>query len=286
MQATGKSNFGRWGPEDERGTLNLLTPEIVKSAMGLVKNGKVYSLGARVGPTGPKAIRRNKSWHLVTVHNPPGRTEADDVLVTHCHASTHIDALSHVWYDDQLYNGHPGSSVSRWGAEKCSIDGVRWVVGRGILLDIPALKGVDHLENDYAVTPQDLDDAARREGVEVRPGDIVLVRTGWFQMYGQEIDDRNATAFPGLDPAAGEWLGEHDVCAVGSDNVAVERWSMDVDLGLELHKKMLRDLGGYLIEFINLEELAANQAYEFLFVAAPLRIVGGVGSPINPLAIT
>jgi kynurenine formamidase len=280
------SNYGRWGKEDERGTLNLISDSTVLSALNLPNKGKVYSLGAKVGAKGPKAPKRNNSWHTVTVFDSENRSEADDLLVTHCHASTHIDALSHVWYDNELYNGHSSEHVGRFGADKCGIENVKWLIGRGILLDIPAAKGIDHLPQDYEITSEDLEFTLNHQKIQSYPGDIVLVRTGWFQQYGENTDNNLNNAFPGLVPSTSEWFAERDVCAVGSDNVAVEKYDINEDFYKgEFHKIMLRDLGTYLIEFLNLEELSADKAWEFLFVATPLRIEGGVGSPINPIAI-
>ena len=279
------TNYGRWGKEDEKGTLNLISESSVLSALRMPTEGKVYSLGAKVGSKGPKAPRRNNSWYNVTVFDSKERSEADDLIVTHCHASTHIDALSHVWYDNELYNGHSSEHVGRFGTEKCGIENVKWLIGRGILLDIPASKGMIHLPQDYEKTTEDLDFAIHHQKIQTKPGDIVLVRTGWFQVYGENTDNDRNDAFPGLAPTTSRWFWERDVCAVGSDNVAVERWSLHQDFGLNFHKTMLRDLGTYLIEFLNLEELSADKVWEFLFVATPLRIEGGVGSPINPVAI-
>ena len=282
------SNWGRWGVDDERGTVNLLTPEHVGQAMRTPARGKVYSLGAPVGRDGPIIGLRNTTHHyLSAIDNDPspgGTGSADDVLVTHCHASTHIDGLGHLWYDSTLYNGHPASHVTPDGASRCGVQNVDWIVTRGVLLDIAALKGVTRLENDYAITGEDLDAAASSRGVEIRPGDVVLVRTGWYTSYLDGTAEPRADS-PGLSASAAEWITSHDLCAIGADNAAVEVWPLETPGWATIHRLMLRDLGGYIIEFLNLEDLARDESAEFLFVAAPLRITGGVGSPINPLAI-
>ena len=282
------SNWGRWGVEDERGTLNMLTQEHVGQAMRIPSRGKVYSLGAPVGREGPIGMRNDTHHYMSIIQNDPspgGTGSADDVLVTHCHASTHIDGLCHIWYDSKLYNGHPASEVTPAGAQKCGVQNVDWIITRGVLLDIAAVKGVRRLENDYAITGSDLDAAMKSQGVEIRPGDVLLFRTGWYSRYLEGTADLRGD-YPGLSASAGEWITSHDLCAIGSDNVAVEIWPPQIpDGGLPIHRLMLRDLGGYLIELMNLEDLARDGHSEFLFIAAPLRITGGVGSPINPLAI-
>ena len=149
--------------------------------------------------------------------------------------------------------------------------------GRGQTIAIPA---------GFRQTPLDLDDAADLQESEVRPGDAVLVRTGWYKTYAEGNVDFGGD-YPGVSRTVCDWLYDHDVVALGADNVAVEIFPPEPESngGLPVHQTMLNDLGGYLIEFLNLEELAKDKVYEFLFVAAPLRISGGVGSPINPLAI-
>ena len=285
-----RTNWGRWGGSDERGMLNELTQDRVMAALRMVDSGKVYSLGAPVGRDGPVHASRNTSWHIMSVINnnpePGGEGGADDILVTQCHASTHIDALCHAWAESQLYNGHPASEVTPAGAQKCGVQNIEWVVTRGVMLDIPGLKGVDRVDGKYAVTPQDLDDAAYRQKSEIRSGDAVLVRTGWYKTFAEGKADLGGD-YPGVSRTVCDWLYDHDVVALGADNVAVEIYPPEPESngGLPVHQTMLRDLGGYLVEFLNLEELAKDKVYEFLFVAAPLRISGGVGSPINPLAI-
>ena len=282
------SNWGRWGVDDERGTLNMLTPEHVGQVMRTPSRGKVYSLGAPVGRDGPIIGLRNTTHHYMSAINndpsPGGRGSADDVLVTHSHASTHIDGHGHLWYDNQLYNGHPASVVTPDGAIRCGVQNVDWIVTRGVLLDIAALMGVSRLENDYAVTGDDLDAAARARGIDIRQGDVVLFRTGWYTRYLDGTAEPRADS-PGLSASAAEWIRSHDLCAIGADNAAVEVWPLETPGWATIHRLMLRDLGGYIIEFLNLEDLARDESAEFLFVAAPLRITGGVGSPINPLAI-
>src|SRR5690349_11164377 len=150
---SGVTNWGRWGADDERGTLNLLTPDVVSRSAGLIKRGKVYSLAMPLAVDGPQWPTRHRTWK-VTTHNvqPNGRGSADDVVTMHSHSGTHMDALCHVWYDDQLYNGFPAPQhVTSAGATRNSIDHVRSIVGRGLLLDIAGFKKRERLDPAEAI---------------------------------------------------------------------------------------------------------------------------------------
>jgi len=284
------SNWGRWGDDDERGTANLLTPAGVKAATGLVREGNVYSLACPLSPDGPNLPGRRTTWHVVTTF--PRRegddfTGADDVVMMHTHGTTHIDALAHVFHVDTLYNGHPVDAIQPYGAKKCGVDRVGPMVGRGVLLDIAGLRGVEHLERGEAIEPEELDACAAAEGVELRPGDVVLVRTGWWQLFGQGSDPRRTfySGEPGPSGNCGHWFRTHDLVALGADNSAVEVIASWRNSALPLHRDIIWGCGGYLLEFLDLEALAADKVYEFIFVATPLLLDGGIGSPIVPLAI-
>ena len=278
------SNWGRWGEGDERGALNLLTPEIVKGAAGLVHEGRIYSLGTAVGGDAAAGPGRPRPAIEVSHHNdasPGGSGGAEEVLTMNLHTSSHIDAFAHTWYDGRLYNGHPCDVVSAEGAARCGIGEVGAVAGRGILLDMPPLFETDCLDDGCAISPRDLDEAVRRQGVEIRAGDILLVRTGWQGRFRRE-GDSVLGSFPGLAATCWQWLAERDVAVLGADNGAVEVWPPE---GKPLHHYLLRDFGIHLLEYLDLEELSADRVHEFFFVAAPLRIRGATASPVNPLAI-
>ncbi len=292
------SNWGRWGPDDERGTTNLVTPERLVAAASLIRTGKVFDLGIAFDETGPQpgGVRSNPT-HLMaaTGHGqdfPGGFRYADDYIAMPLQAATQWDGLAHVFYDDHLYNGFPSSDVTPKGALHNGIDKqAKGVAGRGVLLDIAALKGVPWLAAGQAVTPGDLDEAAERQGVSVGPGDIVVFRTGWRRMF---VETGNAKAFqgaqPGLSLACCDWLHARDVAAVCSDNAAIEVCpAEDRTTMLPVHMVLIRDMGMTLGEIFDLEELAADCAadgvWEFFFCGPPLKVSRGVGSPINPLAI-
>lgn len=281
------SNWGRWGSDDQRGTANLLTAEAVRLAAASVRQGRVYSLAAPLSPDGPSLPSRRQTWHVVTTRRrETGWNGADDMLMMHTHGTTHIDALCHVYFGDTLYNGHSADTLLPTGAQRCGIDHVGPMVGRGILLDIAAHRGVPMLNDGDAIEPQELDDCARRQGVALRAGDTVLIHTGWWQLFSQGAAARQRfyASEPGLSGACGEWFRAHDLVALGADTPAVEvvrDWTQP----LPLHRAVIWGCGGYLLEFLDLDALAADRVYEFLYVATPLRIDGGVGSPIAPVAI-
>jgi kynurenine formamidase len=282
------SNWGRWGDDDQSGTTNLLESEMVRHAAGLVRDGTVYSLAAPVSPDGPNLPFRRPTWHVVT-HRPRVSGEAhsaDDVIMMHTHGTTHVDGLAHFFMGDTLYNGHPASALQPSGAQRCGMQHSGPIVGRGVMLDIAAHRGVSMLGDADGIEPEELDACAAAQGVELRPGDIVLVRTGWWQLFGGDRADRERfyASEPGPSAACSRWFREHDFVALGADNPAVEvvpSWTEP----LYLHRDVIWGCGGYLLEFLDLEELSRDRKYEFLFVAAPLKIEGGIGSPIHPVAI-
>lgn len=291
-------NWGRWGDDDERGTTNLITPERVAAAAGLVRTGEIFELGIPLDADGPQpGGTRINPIRLMSENGqeqvlPGGFKWADDYVFMPLQAGSQYDSVSHVHYDGQLYNGHPGDGVTIKGADKCGIHTqARGIAGRGVLLDIARHRGVDWLDAGEAIGPDELDAVAHSQGVEVGPGDILLFRTGWRAKYLAEHDPRAFMAGePGLSLTSAEWLRERDVAVVGSDN-----WAVEVLPGenpgavFELHMVLIRDMGVTLAEMLDFEELAAACAadgrYDFFFAGPPLKFTRGVGSPINPLAI-
>lgn len=281
------SNWGRWGADDERGCLNLITPEMVREASTLVRTGKSYSLAMPLDAEGPQWPERHRTWRVTTSRRRAGkRGSCDDVITLHSHSGTHMDALCHVWYDDRFYNGFDlDEHLSSQGSTRCSIDRVPFIVGRGVLLDVAGWKGVEHLGPGEPVSASDLEACAASANVEVRRGDIVLLRTGWMRLFSRDRELFDSGE-PGLDTTTLPWLAERDVVAVGADNHGVEVMERIPPGDIPVHRVAIRDLGIYLLENLNLEELATDRAREFLFVVAPLRLTAGAGSPINPVAIT
>lgn len=290
MDGNNLSNWGRWGANDQIGVLNLLRGrDKVLKAFGLVKKGDIYSLAVPLERDGPQMPTFHKTWRVshVAELKDPDLSIIDDVIVMETHSGTHIDAIGHVWADGQFYNGFPSAKyASSRGVQRTGIENVQHMVGRGVMLDIAAYKGVDHLQEAEIITPDDLNGAAEAQGINIEAGDVVLIRTGWYTLFGND-KSRWATSFPGPTGLILPWLKEHDVCAIGTDHPTCERRIKvgSPEGGLPLHRYALRDLGVYILENLDLEKLAEDKIYEFLFIGAPLRITHGTGSPWNPLAI-
>ncbi len=284
------SNWGRWGPDDELGALNLATPARVVKAAGLVKKGRVYSLAADLREAGsPRLDFRSANQHFVRVFGGPTRDVAlvaDDTLVLGCHGTTtHMDALCHYWTgENKLYNGYSGDLVEGRGARKLGMQNFKGLVTRGVLLDLAAAKGVPYLEGGYVITPQDLDECCKRQKTQAQPGDVVLLRTGWPRTYFESPEKYNRTQ-PGIGEPAGLWLVQRDLCALGCDNSAIGARTEQPLPGRNVHALFLQDAGCYLIEMMDLEEISRDKVYEFCFMLSPLRVFGGTGSAVNPLAI-
>jgi kynurenine formamidase len=295
--------WGSWGPADEKGTLNYITPEHRVRAAQLVRRGAVFSLSLTIrdgkGPMRPFPAGRFNPVHRITVSGQArgpynmGATAdfTDDIIMMGSQTSTQWDALCHVYYGEQLYNGFPASSVSDNGAEHDGIDKVAEdMVARGVLLDVARFRGVDRLEPGYAITSDELDDCASSEGVQILDGDMVLIRTGSMtSVVDDNWDEFYADYRPGLHYSTASWINQHRISAVAADNNAVEAGGVLPGVSNPLHMLILRDMGVHIGEFWYLEELAADCAedrvYEFMLVAPPLRVEGGAGSPVNPIAL-
>jgi kynurenine formamidase len=291
------SNWGRWGADDELGTLNLITPECVAHAASLARTGRVFDLGYTLGSNGPQVGigGRINPVHLMSMTGqtsfPDGGGFADDFIFMPLQCATQWDGLAHVFYDEQCYNGVPVSSITARGAQKLAIDALaRGVIGRGVLLDIARLRGVECLAADYGIGPSDLDEAVQAQGVELRSGDILLVRTGWTTRFVPGSPEEFMGPEAGLTLEACAWLHEHDIAAFACDNWAVELYpSAERGVTMPVHYVLIRDMGMTLGEMFDLEALAADCAsdgvYEFLLCAPVLKVAHGVGTPLNPLAV-
>ena len=293
------SNWGRWGPDDEIGTVNFITPEAVRRGAACVKRGDVFSLGLPLGADGPQLGTHGRMNPIHLMSALEGRVSAegdfrysDDIVVMPLQCATQWDSLAHVYYDGQLYNGFPATAITAAGAARNAIDRVgAGIVSRGVLLDVARLWGVDRVAPGVAIKPTDLDTAERAAGVRVGTGDVLLVRTGHLAVFKVDRDREGyLRRMPGLGAACVEWLHARQVAAVATDTVAVEviPWE-DPAVPLPVHLLCIRDMGLTLGEMFDLDELAADCArdgvWEFLFSAPPLKVTGGVGSPLNPLAV-
>jgi kynurenine formamidase len=293
------SNWGRWGDDDEIGTLNFVTPEKRIEAAQLVKTGKIFDLGMAFDSQGPQdgGFRINPVHVMTftptdTLGAPDGMISADDMVTMGLQCATQWDSLAHVGYDDRFYNDVPATAVNTYkGATRNSFDkSVDRLISRGVLLDIPRLKGLDRLEDSTEITADDLAAAEERQGVEVRSGDILLVRTGSYRWFLEGDKARFMGNEPGLGLSSAEYLFEKEVAAVALDNWACEVWPSQVENSvIPFHMVAIRDIGLTIGEMFNLEGLADDCAedgvYEFLFSGTGLKVTGAVGSPLTPMAL-
>jgi kynurenine formamidase len=289
-------NWGRWGDDDEIGTLNLITPEVRRRAAASVRSGRAFSLampldeveGIQVGVI----EGRNNPVHRMTVVNGSldGGTDAftsDDAVDLSLQAATHWDGLGHVSYGGHLYNGYPADSIDESGATRCGIHRIASLTSRGVLLDVARVKDVDVLEAGYPITAADLDAAAEAAGVTVESGDVVLVRTGQAGL----LPDKWAYTLggAGLTLSTAAWFHAHDVAAVATDSLIFEVYPFEGDMTLPVHLLHLVEMGMTQGQNWVLDVLAADCAddgqYDFLLEASPLPFVRAVGSPVNPVAV-
>jgi len=296
------SNWGRWGDDDELGTLNFVTPAKRVQAAQLVKTGKIFDLGMPFDANGPeRGGFRFNPIHLMRVTPveswasrgaSDGLLVADDVIIMPLQCATQWDGLAHVGYGGFLYNNTPAEAVTAFdGAKRLSFANVcDRLISRGVLLDIARLKGLDRLEDATEITAEDLSEAEARQGVRVESGDFLLVRTGFYQHLLEGDKERFMGNFPGLGLSTLEWLHEREVAAVAVDNEGVEVRPSRIEGSLiPFHMVAIRDMGLMLGEEFDLEKLAedcaADGVYEFLLCAPGLKITNSVGSPITPMAI-
>ena len=293
------SNWGRWGADDEVGTLNLVTPAKRVQAAGLVRTGKAINLGIgfdRDGPWPHNGFRPNP-LHTMTMlpgdfDFPDGLFITDDMVVMPLQAATQWDSLAHVGYDDLLYNNVPARAVNSFtGASRNSFPKVNdRLISRGVLLDIAGLKGMDRLPHSYAITPEDLSAAEQAQGVTVEPGDVLLVRTGHIRHFLSGDAAAFLTDSSGTGIATCRWLRERDVAALAMDNAGCEVGPSEIEgANMPFHQVAVRDMGLTLGEIFNLEDLAddcrTDGVWEFMFCGTGLNVTGSVGSPVTPMAL-
>lgn len=291
-------NWGRWGDDDQIGCANLQTPATARRGASMVRTGESFSLGLPIGaaPTGavPRAMVLRTATVGDSVLDPPAGHPAysDEVLIMGTQTYTQLDGLAHVAEDDTMYNGFwSGLVTARGGASRLGMHHLhRGVLGRGVLLDVARHLGVDRVPPDTVIGPELLDAVLAGTGLSVGSGDILLVRTGVLGGWDGTSGTLGVSPQAGLDVSAIDWLAGRDVMLVGADNSAVEALDASASSwSIPFHTKALRDLGLLLAELLWLDDLAAGCAadgvWEFMFVAQPLPIVGGAGSPLNPMAI-
>jgi kynurenine formamidase len=296
-------NWGRWGPDDEIGTLNFIDDAARRRGAASVVSGRAFALGLPLSEAegiqlGFVPGRVNPTRTMVQVNEPVNADQpewvcfSEDVLNLATQCATHWDALAHSSYGGIIYNGYPASTVSDDGAARCGIHRLGAVVSRGVLLDVARALGQDVLEPGYPIMPSDLDAAVALAGVVMEPGDIVLVRTG--QMIHLAAGRRDLVAYtwpsPGLTIETAAWFHQRDVAAVATDTLVFEVFpSQHEDAYLPVHLLHLVEMGltqgqNWVLDALA-EDCAADGRYEFLLDATPLPLTNGLGSPLNPVAI-
>jgi kynurenine formamidase len=285
------SNWNRWGKDDQMGAINLITPAKRKQAAALVREGYSVSLARDTekekAVDNPQPFGHSMTW---TGASTPGQFSLDAYSVSyHGYAHTHMDALCHMFYRGKMYNGYPQETVTKAGAEKLSVIAFKnGIVSRGILIDIPRLKGIDYLEPSTAIYPEDLDAWEKMAGVKVSSGDIIFIRTGrWARRAAKGPWNVSANS-AGLHASCMKWIHQRDVAMVGSDAASDLMPSGVEGVVQPIHQLLLVAMGTPIFDNCDLEALsqaaAVRKRWEFLLTAAPLAVPGGTGSPLNPLA--
>jgi kynurenine formamidase len=301
------SNWRRWGEDDQRGTLNYITPELVREAATLVRTGKTFSLQLPLDNSGPQtgAFGRVNPVHQMVATGTDhlagrqiysgdklGWGFADDSLFLFMQCGTQWDGLGHIFRNGQMYNGFSAGEITAQGAKRGGVENMPTVVSRGVLLDIPRSQGKDVLQPGEAILPEHLDAACEAQGVTVKSGDVLLIRTGDLgnRRDRPAWDGYSAGDAPGLSLLTAPWLHEKQIAAL-----AVDTWGAEVRPNelpgtfQPLHLIMIVSMGLLVGEIWDLDGLAADCAedgrYDFLFVGPPLVVPGAVGSPLNPQAI-
>jgi kynurenine formamidase len=300
-------NWGKWGPEDQVGALNYLTPEQVLAGIGTIRKGKTFTLQTKMaGGDEPLTPGRAPAHRYNTVdrahyaagkaETPPGGVEyADDMMTIALHGTTHVDGLAHAWLDGKTWNGYDAdSTIGSMAVGSVLPLAERGIVGRAVLLDVARLRGKEALDQQETFSHRELLEAAEAQGATINPRDIIVVRTGWLERYSREDMEspQVGSIEPGLtlSPELVDWFNEMEIPALVSDTMGNEvTFDPVTNIFLPLHAALMRNLGIALLETSSLRALALDCVddgqWSFLFAAAPLKVFGGTGAPVNPIAI-
>jgi len=280
----------KWGAGDERGSANHMKPASVLSAARLIRTGDVIELGHVLNAAMPFFGTRRFDVHTkrTFMNQPSNRRGSNEELVISeiGQVGTQFDGFAHQSHEDSLYNCIKISeTATRGGFTKLGIEKVGTLMTRGVLIDVAGLKGVDMLPDTYEITVQDLQQALKKQNLTLRPGDAVIINTGWGRLWGKD-NARYVKSCPGIGIAAAEWLAKQDPMLVGADNWPVEvAPNPDREISLPVHQIMLVINGIHLLENLKLDELAAKRIHEFAFMMQPLKMQGFSGSTVAPVAI-
>jgi kynurenine formamidase len=280
----------KWGATDERGSANHMKPETVLRAAKLMRTGEVFELGRVLSGTMPFFGTRRYDVNLkrTTMNPQPNRRGSNEEIVFSeiGQVGTQLDGFTHQTIGPSVYNCVAVDEIAtRTGFTKLGIDKAGMLMTRGVLIDVAGLKGVPMLAEVYEITAQDLQDALAKQKLTIAPGDAILIHTGWGKLWGQD-NARYVKTNPGIGVGAAEWLAKQDPMLVGSDNWGVEVVpNPDTQLNQPVHQIMLTVNGIHIMENMKLDELAAKTVHEFGFIVQPLKIQGGTGSTIAPVAV-
>jgi kynurenine formamidase len=280
----------KWGAGDERGSGNHMKPETVLRAARLIRTGEVIELGHVLASDMPFFGTRRFDVHTKrTFMNVPSnrRGSNEEVVITEIgQVGTQLDGFAHQTIENHMYNCFKVDETStRGGFTKLGIEKVGAFITRGVLIDVAALKGVDILPDTYEITVEDLEQALQRQNMKLQPGDAVIIHTGWGKLWAKD-NARYVKSCPGVGVKAAEWLAKQDPMLVGSDNWPVEVGpNPDPQISLPVHQILLVVNGIHLLENLKLDELVAKRVYEFAFMLQPLKIKGGSGSTVAPIAV-
>ena len=282
----------KWGPDDEIGAANYMKPELVLKAASLIKTGKTYALGIPVDSKTPAYPPRAFKITIVQPGQagnsglgPTKTTYNDDILDTWVGIGSQLDGLGHIGVDHVYYNGNKLLDFADpTGLKKLGVEKVPPMVTRGVLLDMAAYYNTDIIKEGTAFNVKEIEEVAKKQGVEIRQGDVVIFHTGWLGLIGKD-DKRYNAGEPGLGVEGAKYLTGKGVVAVGADNWAVEAIPFESKNLFEVHQILIAMNGTYILENMDTAELAKDKAYEFLFVLGQPRFRGGVQSMINPVAI-
>jgi kynurenine formamidase len=280
----------QWGATDERGAGNLKSPELILRAANLIRTGEVIELGQVLSADMPLNPTRQFDIHTKrTTMNPLSNRRGSNeelVMAEIGQVGTQFDGFAHQTIGDSMYNCFKVGEVStRTGFSRLGIQNVGAIVTRGVLIDIAALKNVDMLPGTYEITVEDLQQALAKQGIGLQRGDAVIIHTGWGKLWGKDNTRYSATN-PGIGVAASQWLVRQSPILVGADTAPVEvNPNPDRQLSLPTHQIMLVVNGLHLLENLKLDELAAKRVHEFAFIVQPLKIQGGTGSSVAPIAL-
>ena len=284
----------KFGPNDELGSANYLTPALAAAASKLVTTGKTYSLGITVNTTTPAFPPRTCSIYIVQPGQqgaseglgPTKTTYNDDILNCWTGIGTQLDGLGHIGVGERFYNGNKWQDFANVsGLKKLSADKVPPFVTRGVLLDMAAFYGVEVVKEGTAFNKAEIEGAAKKQGIEIRQGDVVIFHTGWLSLIEKD-PKRFGSVEPGLGREGARYLVSKNVVAIGADTWGLEAIPFEAGAGVfEVHQILLPMNGTYILENINTAELAKDKAWEFMFILGQNKYQGSVQSMINPVAI-